>query len=67
MCIFCISQPCITSMSGKPDKTAEAEMTCHMALEVYDRLLKEGYYMSLERNFFFKELFLCFILSMYRR
>lgn len=54
-------------MSGKPDKTAEAEMTCHMALEVYDRLLKEGYYMSLERNFFFKELFLCFILSMYRR
>lgn len=44
-------------MSGKPDKTAEAEMTCHMALEVYDRLLKEGYYMSLERNFFLKSYF----------
>ena len=53
MCIFCIIQPCISNVSGKTDKTEEAEMTCHTDLEVYDRLLKEGYYMSLKRKLFF--------------
>lgn len=28
-------------------------MFCHTDLEVYDRLLKEGYYMSVKRKFFF--------------
>lgn len=38
-------------------KTEEAEVTCHTDLEVYDRLLKEGYDMSLERKLFFKSYF----------
>jgi len=39
-------------MSVKTDKTEEAEMTCHTDLEVHDRLLREGYYMSLKRKLF---------------
>lgn len=53
MCIFCTIQLHVSNISGKTDKTEEAEMTCHTDLEVYDRLLKEGYYMSLRRIFFF--------------
>lgn len=34
-------------------KIEEAEMFCHTDLEVRDRLLKEGYYMSVKRKFFF--------------
>lgn len=49
MCVFCIIPPHISNVSGKTDKIEEAEMTCHIDLEVYDRILK-GYYMSLKRK-----------------
>lgn len=58
MCTFCIIQPRISNMSGKTDKTEEAEMACHTDLEVYDRLLKEGYYMSLKMNIFLRAIFM---------
>lgn len=38
-------------------KIEEDKMFCHTNLEVCDRLLKEGYYMSVTRKYIFKSYF----------